>query len=244
MDARDQWWSSRRAFSDLRNLTRATRARHACSHEHAASRRAPQPASGLLLRLSRDQERQSILRLPRRAGYDAIGRVHHARIWANPLVRRRAPSIQTTPPSPLRSPGSRWRENEAIARVAAAARSVPVETNRPVEAAVAAQLKPGGSRGRLRAVDLGQARTRPCVGAQSRGQTSQSPISGCRFASRSGRLVGASSGAPATRPRRQRARACSSLLDARKAGAPQDGKDHAECEGRGVSPRPRPTPMG
>ena len=36
--------------------------------------------------------------------------------------------------------------------------------------------------------------------------------------------------------------------DPRKAGAPQDGKEHAECEGRGVvngvSPRPHPTPMG
>ena len=37
-----------------------------CFHERTASRRAPQPASGLLLRLSRDQERQSIIRLPRR----------------------------------------------------------------------------------------------------------------------------------------------------------------------------------
>ena len=66
---------------------------------------------------------------------------------------------------------------------------------------MAAQLKPGGGRSRLRAVDLGQARTWTCIGAQSRGRTSQASISGCRFASRSGRLVGASSGAAATRPK-------------------------------------------
>jgi hypothetical protein len=86
---------------------------------------------------------------------------------------------------------------------ASAARSRSVETNRPVEAVVAAQLKPGGGRSRLPAVDLGQAWTWTCIGTQSRGRTSQSSISGCRFASRSGRLVGASSGAAATRPKHQ-----------------------------------------
>jgi hypothetical protein len=39
---------------------------------------------------------------------------------------------------------------------------------------------------------------RPCIGTQSRGRTSQSSIGGCRFASRSGRLAAAISGAAAT----------------------------------------------
>jgi hypothetical protein len=53
-------------------------AAHCRIHERAASRRAPQPASGLLLRLSRGQERQSTIRLPRarqsRSGTRSVAR--------------------------------------------------------------------------------------------------------------------------------------------------------------------------
>ena len=88
---------------------------------------------------------------------------------------------------------------------------------------MAAQLKPGGGRSHLRAVDLGRARTRPCVGAQSRGRTSQSPISGCAspreavaWSARARRCrnssnreeIGALEPAPARSQERQRGGAC------------------------------------
>ena len=64
---------------------------------------------------------------------------------------------------------------------------------------MAAQLKPDGGRSRLLSRRSRATRTRPCVGPRARGRTSPSSISDCRFASRSGRLVAASSGAAATR---------------------------------------------
>ena len=100
----------------------------------------------------------------------------------------------------------------AITLIRGAARLSAVETNRPVEAVVAAQLKPDGSPCRLRSrrsrasADAGRAQA-----CRSRGRTSQSSISGCRFAWRSGRLVAASSGAAATRRQQHRSSAHSTL---------------------------------
>jgi hypothetical protein len=89
--------------------------------------------------------------------------------------------------------------------VADAARSRLVETNHPLEAVLAAELKPDGSRSRLLS-HRSRASTDGAVhrACRARGRTSQSAISGCRFAWRSGRLVAASSGAAAPRPIRQR----------------------------------------
>ena len=73
----------------------------------------------------------------------------------------------------------------------------------PIEAVLSAQLKPDGSRNCLlsrRSRASTDAAVRRCRHASPADPTSQSSISNCRFASRSGRLVVASSGAAATRP--------------------------------------------
>ena len=77
-------------------------------------------------------------------------------------TRRREPAVVCQQPSVVRSPqfgdhrrsrprGRRDYRNRGIAitPTSARARSLPVETNRPVKAVLAAQLKPDGSRSRL-----------------------------------------------------------------------------------------------
>ena len=83
-------------------------------------------------------------------------------------------------------------EADAPLRGAEPTGAPPVETNRPVDAIVAAQHKPDGGRTRLVSNRISSKHgRRPCIGTQSRLLTSQSSVSGCRFASRSGRLVAA-----------------------------------------------------
>ena len=78
-----------------------------------------------------------------------------------------------------------------------------VDTDCPVEAVVAAELKPDDGRRRLLSRRSRASTDAALRGHAVPGRMSQSSISGCRFASRSGRLVAASSGAVATRPQQE-----------------------------------------